>query len=70
MDRTSPAEARGSSVHALTRGQLIGTIAELLLALLDQTVVGTAMPTIIANLIGFERYAWVTTVYLSLAWRS
>jgi hypothetical protein len=57
-------------VHALTRGQLIGTIAELLLALLDQTVVGTAMPTIIANLIGFERYAWVTTVYLSLAWRS
>ena len=49
-------------MHALTRGQLIGTIAELLLALLDQTL--------IANLNGFERYAWVTTAYLSLAWRS
>jgi MFS family permease len=31
---------------------------------LDQTVVGTALPRVIANLYGFSRYAWVTTAYL------
>ena len=36
----------------------------LLLAALDQTIVGTAMPRIIADLHGFEQYAWVTTAYL------
>src|SRR3712207_8598357 len=43
-------------------------VAELMLALflvaLDQTVVGTALPKIVAELNGFERYAWVTTAYL------
>ena len=36
----------------------------LLLAALDQTIVGTAMPRIIAQLNGFDRYPWVTTAYL------
>jgi EmrB/QacA subfamily drug resistance transporter len=36
----------------------------LFLVALDQTVVGTALPRIIADLEGFERYAWVTTAYL------
>jgi EmrB/QacA subfamily drug resistance transporter len=36
----------------------------LLLAALDQTVVGTAMPRILADLNGVEIYAWVTTAYL------
>ncbi len=36
----------------------------LLLAALDQTIVGTAMPRVIAELRGFEHYAWVTTAYL------
>ena len=35
-----------------------------LLAALDQTIVGTAMPRIIAELQGFDHYAWVTTAYL------
>jgi len=53
------------------RGREWGTalaVAGLMLALflvaLDQTVVGTALPQIIADLEGFERYAWVTTAYL------
>lgn len=36
----------------------------LLLAAMDQTIVGTAMPRIVASLDGFDRYPWVTTSYL------
>jgi EmrB/QacA subfamily drug resistance transporter len=43
---------------------IIGLQVTLLLAALDQTIVSTAMPRIIADLNGFERYAWVTTAYL------
>jgi EmrB/QacA subfamily drug resistance transporter len=55
-------------LHHLTKRQLWGTLTGLLLTLLlaavDQTVVGTAMPRIIAQLNGFDRYPWVTTAYL------
>src|SRR4051794_36184197 len=57
-----------TSYQALPRRALILTVAGLmlglLLAALDQTIVGTAMPRIIADLHGFEQYAWVTTAYL------
>ncbi|MBE3559981.1 MAG: DHA2 family efflux MFS transporter permease subunit [Ktedonobacteraceae bacterium] len=47
---------------------LFSVIAALMLTLLlealDQTVVGTAMPRIIGQLQGFDRYTWVVTVYL------
>lgn len=49
------------------RGMLLGTLGlalALFLVSLDQTIVGTAMPKIIAELNGFEMYAWVTTIYL------
>ena len=36
----------------------------MLLSALDQTVVGTAMPRIIADLNGLQHYAWVATAYL------
>lgn len=36
----------------------------LLLVALDQTVVATAMPTVVAELNGFDLYAWVGTAYL------
>ncbi len=68
MEVAHTTDERGKGFHALTRPQLIGTMAGLILTLLlsalDQTIVGTAMPRIIAQLNGFERYAWVTTVYL------
>jgi len=41
-----------------------GLMLALFLVALDQTVVGTALPKIIADLNGFEHYAWVTTAYL------
>ncbi|MBO0681545.1 MAG: MFS transporter [Candidatus Dormibacteraeota bacterium] len=42
----------------------LGVMLTLLLVALDQTVVGTAMPRIIADLNGLNVYAWVTTAYL------
>jgi EmrB/QacA subfamily drug resistance transporter len=41
-----------------------GLMLALFLVALDQTIVGTALPKIIADLEGFEQYAWVTTAYL------
>ncbi len=41
-----------------------GVMMALLLASLDQTIVGTAMPRIVAELKGLDYYAWVTTAYL------
>src|SRR5437879_8445261 len=43
---------------------MIGVLLVMLLASLDQTIVSTAMPRIIADLQGFDRYTWVTTAYL------
>jgi EmrB/QacA subfamily drug resistance transporter len=62
------AVAAPTSFQALPRRDLvltvIGLMLGLLLAALDQTIVGTAMPRIVAELQGFEHYAWVTTAYL------
>ena len=43
---------------------MLGVLSVMLLSSLDQTIVGTAMPHIIAELNGFDRYTWVTTSYL------
>ena len=55
-------------IRSLPRRQIIITLAGVLLAMflssLDQTVVGTAMPRIIADLGGFTQYTWVTTAYI------
>jgi EmrB/QacA subfamily drug resistance transporter len=52
----------------LSRGQrvivTVGVLMALLLASLDQTIVGTAMPRIVAELNGLSLYAWVGTAYL------
>jgi EmrB/QacA subfamily drug resistance transporter len=63
-----PPQPAPAGYHELPRSRLILTMAglmvTLLLSALDQTIVGTAMPRIIAELRGFDRYAWVTTAYL------
>ena len=43
---------------------LAGVLLGLLLSALDQTIVSTAMPAIIADLKGIEYVAWTTTAYL------
>ena len=42
----------------------IGIMLSLFLAALDQTIVGTALPRIVAELNGLDFYAWVLTAYL------
>jgi len=63
-----PSTSGGVLYQGLPRRQLYATMgglmASLLLAGLDQTIVGTAMPRIVADLHGFEHYAWPTTAYL------
>lgn len=43
---------------------MMGVLLVMLLASLDQTIVSTALPRIIADLNGFDRYTWVSTAYL------
>ena len=45
-------------------GVIIAVMLGMLLSAVDQTVVGTAMPRIIADLNGLQHYAWVATAYL------
>jgi EmrB/QacA subfamily drug resistance transporter len=65
---STAAEINRPGLHNLSRRQLAGTMTGLLLTLLlaalDQTIVGTSEPRIIASLNGFDRYPWVTTAYL------
>lgn len=42
----------------------LGVCFVIMLVALDQTIVGTALPTIVAELKGFDLYAWVATSYL------
>ncbi|WP_234484859.1 MFS transporter [Noviherbaspirillum pedocola] len=43
---------------------MMGLFFVVMMVALDQTVVGTALPTIVADLKGFDLYAWVGTSYL------
>src|SRR5438445_13146776 len=66
--KRAPSEWRTSGLIQLTRPQTIGTLSGLMLSMflaaLDQTIVGTAEPRIIASLSGFNRYSWVATAYM------
>jgi EmrB/QacA subfamily drug resistance transporter len=65
---TGEESAEGARAQPLPRRQVLLTMAGVMLALflasLDQTIVATAMPRIIADLEGFDRFTWVTTAYL------
>ena len=43
---------------------LTGVLIGLFMAALDQTIVSTALPRVVADLGGFDRFAWVFTAYM------
>src|SRR5919109_3183686 len=68
LRRSVEVDSGGHLTEGLGRWQTIGVVAgtmmALLLAALDQTIVGTAMPRIVAELNGLNYYSWVITAYL------
>ncbi len=69
MEQTLSASNTSSSLRASLSQKrlafvLVGVILGMLLSALDGTIVGTAMPTIIADLGGLAHYSWVFTAYL------
>ena len=66
---SKPGEAGAQSASRFgsrrrTRFVLGGMLLGLLLAALDQTIVATAMPRVVANLGGLELFAWVFSAYM------
>ena len=72
MAEDEPQAAADAGVSAtpapLTHRQILivfsGLMAGVLLAALDQTIVATALPTIVGELGGLDHYSWVVTAYL------
>jgi EmrB/QacA subfamily drug resistance transporter len=64
----APPEEQAWAGPSLSRREVMvslgGVMLGMFLAALDQTIVGTAMPRIIGDLGGFDRYTWVTTAYI------
>lgn len=57
-----------SETDARRRRLIFGALLLVLfIASLDQTIVSTALPTIVGELGGFEHISWVVTAYPSLA---
>ena len=69
--KSETAADQASDFVPLPRRQLLpaltGVMLAMLLAALSQTIVATAMPRIITDLGGFDRYTWASTAYLVAA---
>ncbi|MEE6261351.1 MDR family MFS transporter [Plantactinospora sonchi] len=61
---TTAEDARPRLSHRQIRLLMTGLMTGMLLAALDQTIVGTALPTIVGELGGINHYSWVVTAYL------
>jgi EmrB/QacA subfamily drug resistance transporter len=61
---SSPTQAARPRGFRQTLFAMLGLCGVLMMVALDQTVIGTALPTIVAELNGFDLYAWVGTSYL------
>jgi EmrB/QacA subfamily drug resistance transporter len=56
--------AGGTLTHRQVLVVLVGLLLGMLLAALDQTIVATALPTIVGDLHGLNHLSWVVTAYL------
>ena len=67
VPRSAPASTAAVSALPLTSRQirltLLGVMLGMLLAMLDNTIVGTALPTIVGDLGGLKHLSWVVTAY-------
>ena len=57
-------ETTSASQEPSTRLIILSVAVMLLLASLDQTIVSTALPTIVSDLGGLDHLSWVVTAYL------
>ena len=66
LETGQAAEEAVEEHHGIDRRMItfFGIMAAIFLSALDQTIVGTALPRVVGELKGFDRYTWVTTVYL------
>src|SRR3954465_14090432 len=68
MESVELTSTGASTIAPLDRRRVIvvfsGLLLAMLLAALDQTIVATALPTIVGELGGLERLSWVVTSYL------
>src|SRR5213078_4806704 len=60
--------ARKPPGYQFTIGRILaiyaGLMVALMLAALDQTIVATALPTIVSDLGGISQYSWIFTAYM------
>src|SRR5258707_373608 len=65
LQQAAPATGGGRRIRGFALVSiLVALMLTLLLEALDQTIVGTALPRIVGELQGFDRYTWVVTAYL------
>ncbi|NBM17179.1 DHA2 family efflux MFS transporter permease subunit [Streptomyces sp. GC420] len=62
MDKGQAASAEGKPPRSV-RVVLLALMIAMLLAMLDNMIIGTAMPTIVGELGGMEHLSWVVTAY-------
>lgn len=62
--RSAAAADARESVHGSVVISIGALLLGMLLAALDQTIVSTALPTIVSDLGGLEHLSWVVTAYL------
>jgi MFS family permease len=64
LTETGPATNSAGLTHKQVLLVFSGLMLGMLLAALDQTIVATALPTIVGELGGLEHLSWVITAYL------
>ena len=64
MNTTAPVVTMPDLTHRERTIVIIGLMTGLLLAALDQTIVSTALPTIVGEFGGINHLSWVVTAYL------